>query len=321
MKLISFVIPCYRSEKTIELVVDEIINTISERRKYFDYEIILVNDFSPDGVYEVIKRMALKNNRIKVINFAKNVGKHSAVLAGYSVAKGDYVVDLDDDFQCPTYEIWKLVEPLEDDQCDVAIAKYSIKKESLIKRIGSRINRKMTEVLLNKPKNIRFENFSCRKRFVCEEMIKYKNPFPFLEGLTLRVTHRIMTFEMEQRQRADDKTTGFTLKKSFLLLLNGLTAFSVKPLRISTLTGLFVALIGFLLGTIIVIRRFLNPDIAVGYTSIISVLLFLGGLNMIMLGLIGEYIGRIYISINDSPQYVIKETININNGGTERCQK
>ena len=235
------------------------------------------------------------------------------MLAGYAVAQGDFIVDLDDDFQCPTYNVWKLITPLEQDQCDVSIARYKKKKESFIKRIGSRVNRKMTEVLLNKPKNIQFENFSCRKRFVCEEMTKYKNPFPFLEGLTLRVTHRISTFEMEQRNRADDKTTGFTFKKSFSLLLNGLTAFSVKPLRIATITGLLVALIGFILGALIIIKRLLNPDVVVGYTSIISVLLFLGGLNMIMLGLIGEYIGRIYISINDSPQYVIKNTINVNN--------
>lgn len=318
MKLISFVIPCYRSEKTIELVVKEIIDTVKAKGEEFDYEIIAVNDYSPDNVYEVLQKLAAENQRIKVINFAKNMGKHSAVLAGYSIAKGQYIVDLDDDYQCPTYELWKLIEPLENDDCDVAIAKYKVKKESFIKRVGSRVNRKMTDVLLNKPRDIQFENFSVRKRFVCEEMVKYKNPYPFLEGLTLRVTHRIITVQMEQRNRADDNTTGFTFRKSFSLLLNGLTAFSVKPLQVATFVGSTVAMAGFLWGIGVIIKRLLNPYVTMGYSSLLAVLLFLGGLNMIMLGLVGEYVGRIYISINDSPQYVIKNTLNVEKG--EECK-
>ena len=311
LTLISFVIPCYRSEKTIELVIREIITVVAERNGY-DYEIIAINDFSTDNVYSVLRGLAKENHKIKVINFSKNMGKHAAVLAGYSVAKGDYVVDLDDDFQCPTYELWRLLEPLELDECDVTIAEYNVKKENLIKRIGSNINCKMTNILLEKPKDIRFENFSIRKKFVCDEMIKYRNPYPFLEGLTLRVTHRIKTVPMEQRDRADDNRTGFTLKKSFSLLLNGLTAFSVKPLRISTVMGIIVAMAGFLWGIVIIARRIINVNMTVGYSSMMATMLFLGGIIMIMLGLIGEYVGRIYISVNDAPQYVIRNTINLN---------
>lgn len=310
MTRISFVIPCYRSEKTIKLVIDEIIETVGQKKEY-DYEIIAVNDYSPDNVYDVLVELANHNPKIKVINFAKNMGKHSAVLAGYTVASGDYVVDLDDDFQCPTYELWKLLEPLEKDICDVAIAAYHVKKENLIKRLGSRINSKMTDILMNKPKEIRFENFSIRKKFVCDEMTKYKNPYPFLEGLTLRVTHRIVTVSMEERERADDNSSGFTFVKSFSLLVNGLTAFSVLPLRVSTFVGVTAAFVGFMWGIYAIIHKIVNPNVAMGYSSLLAVILFIGGLNMIMLGMIGEYVGRIYISVNDSPQYVIKDTINI----------
>lgn len=311
MKTISFVIPCYRSEKTIEKVVQEIIETVSLKKEEYEYEVILVNDASPDNVFSVIEKMATQNERIRIIDFAKNMGKHAAVLAGYSVAKGDYVVDLDDDYQCPTYEIWRLLQPLENDECDVAIAKYTEKKESFVKRFGSVINKKMTDVLLDKPRDVKFENFSVRKKYVCDEMVKYKKPYPFLEGLTLQVTHRIKTVEMQQRVRADDNATGFTLRKSISLLLNGFTAFSVKPLRIITVIGLLVILLGVINGVIGVVHTVSLKNNSDATFFLISVQLLMGGLNMVMLGLLGEYVGRTYISINDAPQYVVKRTINI----------
>lgn len=310
MDLLSFVIPCYRSEKTIQGVVDEIIAVVSERSDY-DYEIIAVNDCSPDGVLNVLKDIAKDNNKVKVINFARNMGKHSAVMAGYSVAKGKYIVNLDDDGQCPTYELWKLIEPLERDECDITSAEYSVKKESFIKRIGSDINLKMTEMLLNKPKDLRMENFSAMKRFICEKMIEYKNPYPYLEGLMFRVTNNVKLVPMEQRDRNDDNASGFTFKKSFSLLLNGLTAFSVKPLRVSSFVGFAFAILGFVYGLYTIIHKIITPNVAVGYSSLMAVLLISMGLIMLMLGLIGEYLGRIYICLNASPQYVIRDTINL----------
>ncbi len=310
MKLISFVIPCYRSEKTIEKVIEEIIQTVSERQAY-DYEIIAVNDCSPDDVYSVLRRLADNNEKIKVVNLARNMGKHAAVMAGYSFAKGDYVVDLDDDFQSPTYELWNLLAPVEEGRCDVATALYSEKREKFIKRFGSNVNLWMTRVLLDKPKDIRMENFSVMKSFVCKEMIKYKNPYPYLEGLLFRVTKSVLTVPMDQRSRADDNASGFTLKKSLSLFLNGLTAFSVKPLRVSSLIGILFAVFGFLYGVFVILRKMLNPQIAVGYSSLMAIILFSSGLTMILLGIIGEYLGRIYICINESPQYVIRETINM----------
>ena len=170
---------------------------------------------------------------------------------------------------------------------------------------------KMLEILIDKPQGFRFENFSIMKRFVADEIVKYRNPYPYLEGLILRVTRRISSVPMEQRERADDNKSGFTFIKSVSLLTNGLTAFSVKPLRFATVVGCAFAIIGFIWGLYTVIHKFVRPDVPIGYSTIAAVLLLSSGMIMFMLGMIGEYIGRIYICINDSPQYVIKETINI----------
>lgn len=308
--LLSFVIPCYRSEKTIELVVNEIISVVGEREEY-DYEIIAVNDSSPDGVYTVLCGLAESNNKIKVVNLTKNMGKSSAMLAGYAFAKGDYIVNLDDDYQCPVNELWRLLSPLEEEDYDCSTANYKEKKESLFKRIGSDINLKMSEIMLEKPKGCRFENFSIMKRYVCEEIIQYKNPYPYIEGLVFRITNKVAYVPMEERNRADDKASGFVFSKSLSLFINGFTAFSVKPLRVATFIGLLFSMVGVLWGIYIVIRKLIHPEILMGYSSLSSILLVSTGMIMFMLGIVGEYIGRIYICINDSPQYVIRNTINI----------
>lgn len=307
--LLSFVIPCYRSEKTIEKVTEEIIETVKKRDGY-DYEIICVNDCSPDAVQTVLERLAANNPKIKVVTLAKNMGKHSAVMAGYSFANGDYIVNLDDDCQSPVDHLWELVDLLEQDQCDIATAEYTRKKESLWKRIGSDVNLLVSSIMLDKPKGLRFESFSVIKRFVMDEVINYKNPYPFLEGLFLRVTKRVMSVPMEQRGRGDDKSTGFTFWKSLSLFANGFTSFSIKPLRFALILGFVFAAFGFVYGIVIVLRKVFNPGIALGWSSIMSVILFSSGIIMMLLGVIGEYVGRIFICINDSPQYVIRKVIN-----------
>lgn len=309
MKKISFVIPCYGSEKTIEFVIDEIIENV-EKRKDFDYEIITVNDASPDNVINVLKKLADKNSRIKVLDLAKNFGKHSAVMAGFSVVSGDYIVCLDDDGQCPMDRLWDLLEPVLSDRADYAMADYAKKKQSGFKNFGSVINSFMSRVLINKPKDLNFTNFKVIKRYIVDEMLKYDNPYPYIEGLTLRTTRNIATVPMEERDRYAG-VGNFTFIKSLSLWMNGFTAFSVKPLRLATIVGIICAFIGFIFGVAVVVRKIFNPAVAMGYSSTMAVLLFIGGMIMLMLGLIGEYIGRIYISLNNSPQYVIRQKINI----------
>lgn len=309
--LLSFVIPCYRSEKTIQMVYDEIVRVMAERPEY-DYEIIAVNDYSPDGVLHELKRLASEDSRFRVVDLAKNFGKHSAMMAGYSFVRGEYIVNLDDDFQCPVYELWRLMDALTVEDYDCATAVYKVKKEAAWKRFGSKVNLFMVNMLINPPKGIALENFFVMKRYVCDNMIEYHNPYPYIGGLLLRATHRIKMIEMEQRERGDGNKTGFTFKKSLSLFVNGLTAFSVKPLRIATIIGLFFSLIGFLYGIYVIVRKLCHPEIMMGYSSTMAVLLFSSGIIMLVLGMIGEYLGRIYISLNNSPQYVIRDTINVN---------
>jgi undecaprenyl-phosphate 4-deoxy-4-formamido-L-arabinose transferase len=311
-KTITFVIPCFRSENTINNVICEVIQEVTKKSD-FDYEIIAVNDCSPDNVGEVLTQIAKTNKRVRVINFSKNQGKHTAVIAGYNFANGDYIVDMDDDGQSPVNELWRLMEPVLSGRADYSTAKYFSKKQSLIKRIGSDINLAMSAWLLNKPIGLRFENFSAMKNFVCKEVAKYKNPYPYLEGLVLQATNRICTVPMDQRERADSRGTGFTINKSVSLLLNGLTGFSVRPLRLASYCGILFSVCGMGFLLLILVQKLFNPSIQAGYSSIMATIIFMGGSTMLLLGIIGEYLGRIYISMNGHSQFVIKDTMNLEN--------
>lgn len=306
---ISFVIPCYGSAKTVGIVIDEINKTVESKNGY-DYEVIAVNDHSPDNVWEVLTEIARKNKKVKCINLAKNMNRPGALMAGMSKVTGDYVILMDDDGQCPMESLWELIKPLEEGH-DISIAKYPEYKQSLFKSFGTIVNRKMTEIVIEKPKGMAFTNFAAMKKYIVDEIIKYKNPYPYMTGLMLRTTSDIVNVEMQERERITG-STNFTFKKMLALWINGFTAFSIKPLRISTVIGFITAAIGFIYGIYIVIQKIvLHSAIAQGYSSLMAVMLFIGGIIMLMLGMIGEYLGRIYISINNSPQYVIKEMLNI----------
>lgn len=314
-KKLSFIIPCYGSEKTVGLVIDEINKVVSQNPRY-DYEVVAVNDHSPDNVWQVLKNIAQNNPKVKLINLAKNMNRPGALMAGMSKTTGDYIILMDDDGQCPMESLWKLIEPLENGH-DVSIAKYPTYKQSKFKSFGTIVNRKMTEIVMEKPKDLSFTNFSALKRYIVEEITKYKNPYPYLTGLLLRTTSDIVNVEMEERERITG-STNFTFKKMLNLWINGFTAFSIKPLRISTIVGIITAALGFIYGIYIIIHKLVvHTTVLQGYSSLMAVMLFIGGIIMMMLGMIGEYIGRIYISINNSPQYVIKETVNIKDKGED----
>lgn len=307
MKL-SFIIPCYGSEFTVEKVINEIIDKVSEKHEY-SYEIIAINDSSPDNVLSVLKRLAKENHNIKVIDFAKNMGKHSALMAGYKYCQGDIVIGVDDDYQCPVDRLWDLIEPLYNGY-DVSIAKYGYKKESLFRNLGSYINGEMAHILIDKPRDLQLSNFVAMKKFVIDEILRYDNPYPYIDGLILRATQNIANVPMEDRERAYGKS-GYTLKKLIKQILNGFTAFSVLPLRVATITGIVFSIIGLIYVVYIIVNKIINPYVATGWSSMMAALLIIGGIILFMLGMIGEYIGRIYISINNSPQYVIREIVNL----------
>lgn len=308
MKKVSFVIPCYRSEHTLPRVVAEIDETMGKLTQY-EYDIFLVNDFSPDDTMGVIRNLCRERRDIKGIGFARNFGQHAALMAGLRHSDGDYVVCLDDDGQTPADEVDKLLKKLEEG-CDAVYAKYENKRHNAFRNLGSKVNELMTRVMLDKPAELYISSYFAVKRFVVEDMIRYENSYPYVIGLVLRTTKNITNVSVTHRER-EEGTSGYTLKKLLNLWFNGFTAFSVKPLRIATAVGGSFAAAGFLYGIYTVIKRLVNPEVPIGFSSLMAAVVFFGGMIMIMLGMIGEYIGRIYISMNNSPQYVIRERLNV----------
>ena len=306
--MISFVIPCYKSALTIRQVVDEIKGTMENE----EFEIVLINDASPDNTFDVIRELCVENVNVIGINLNENFGQHAALMAGFHHVNGDIVVCLDDDGQTPANEAGKLITAILQGH-DAVYARYEKKRHSRFRNFGSYINELMARILLEKPKDLYIPSYFAVKRFIVDEMIKYENPYPYVIGLLLRSTKDIVNVDVCHREREVGKS-GYTFGKLIMLWLNGFTAFSVKPLRIATATGFVVAIAGFVYGIVTIIRKLLGLNYILGFSGLMSVLLFLGGLNLIMLGLIGEYIGRIYISLNKSPQFIIREILNDGKG-------
>lgn len=316
-RLISFVIPCYRSERTLPKVVGEIKDTVEglkrEGKKY-DYEIVLVNDCSPDETFAVIRKLCQEDRRIKGINLAKNFGQHAALMAGFHHVNGEIIVCLDDDGQTPADEVGKLLDGIEEGS-DVVYAKYEHKKHSLFRNFGSWLNEEMAKLMLGKPKSLYVSSYFAARRFVVEEMKRYTNSYPYVIGLVLRTTKNISNVTVNHRER-EIGASGYTFGKLIGLWFNGFTAFSVKPLRAATAIGVACSAVGFIYGIYTVVKKFVNPNVPMGFSSMMSAIVFMGGMTMVMLGLVGEYIGRIYISMNNSPQFVIRETINDGEGAS-----
>ena len=304
---ISIVIPLYNSEKTIAPVVRELQETFPKIPNK-EFEIVLVNDCSADDVLSVAKRLAVEDKRIRVLSFAKNKGQATAMLAGYTYATGEYIINMDDDMQHPGYEIGKLIDTLEEGDYDVVFAKYTEQKESWFRRMGSNINCKMAEHMAGKPKNIRSNSFFIMRRFIRDEIIKYQNGNPYIYGIIFAATSKIANVETEHRERAVGRS-GQTLGKLLGLWLNGFLNFSIKPLRASTALGFLIAGISLIIAIILIVIRLGNPNVPLGWTSTILAIMFFAGVQLVCIGVVGEYLGRMYISASKLPIYVIREKI------------
>ncbi len=287
---ISFVIPCYRSELTLPGVVSEIEETMKELNKY-EYELVLVNDCSPDGTAGTIKKLCEEKPYVHGLSFAKNFGQHAALMAGLRKAEGDVVVCLDDDGQTPANEVGKLLEKIEEG-FDAVYAKYEHKQHSGFRNFGSKVNEIMTRVMLGKPKELYISSYFAVKRFIVDDMIRYEHSYPYVIGLVLRATKNITNVNVNHREREIGRS-GYTLSKLLGLWFNGFTAFSIKPLRIATIIGVTSAILGFLYGIYTIIKKFVIPDVQVGFSALMSAIVFFCGMILLMLGLIGEYVGRI----------------------------
>lgn len=308
MDKISFVIPCYRSENTIGAVIDEIVDVVENKGNY-NYEIICVSDASPDNVYDVVKKYQEKNSRIIGVELLKNFGQHAALMAGYSLCTGEIIVSLDDDGQTPVDEVYKLIDKIQEGY-DVVYGTYENKQHNVFRNMGTVLNNLMAQWLIDKPKGLMMTSYFAMTKHILKEILNYQQPYPYIMGLVLRTTKRIGSVTVNHRKRQEGKSN-YTFKKLLGLWLNGFTSFSVKPLRVASLLGIITAAIGAIYAMWVVINKFLNPATPMGWSSMLVVLLVLGGIILVVLGLIGEYIGRIYICINQSPIYVIRSVSKI----------
>lgn len=308
MNKVSIVIGLYNSEKTIQNVIDEITLVFSTQEKY-TYEIILVDDYSPDGVYELVKKIAKEDQRIKVLHLSKNVGQTNAVMEGYRYAQGDYIVEMDDDMQMPAAAILDMLHMLEERNYDVVFARYPEQKESAFRRFGSKINNKMTEIMLGKPRDIRINSFFVMRQFVAQEMIKYANNFPYLYGIIFAITKNVANLDVNHLERTNGKSN-YTFRKLFGLWLNGFLNFSVQPLRFAVRLGATITIVSFIIAVILIIQRLFGDTQAIGWTSTIVVIIFFSGVQLLGIGLLGEYLGRLYLSASKLPRATIRETIN-----------
>lgn len=303
---VSFVIPCYNSTNTIARVVDEIKEVMTGPMAMYEYEIILVNDGSPDKTtFNAIGEIVKKEKHIKGIDLSRNFGQPSAVMAGLNNASGDYVVCGDDDGQTPFLELPKLFAKIEEGY-DVVEARYAVReRRSLFRKCGTFLNESMATWLIAKPKGLELTTYWVVRKYVADEMVMYRNPYPYLGGLMMRTTQNVCNVDVTHRERLSGKS-GYSLKKMIELWLNGFTSFSVKPLRLMSWIGMLIAVGGFLFGVYIIINKLLNPNVNAGYSSIMSLMLFMFGVLFFFMGMLGEYVGRIYISLNRAPQFVIK---------------
>lgn len=307
MKKISFVIPCYNSEKYIGTTINSLQTVIKDKLQNYTTEIILINDGSADKTFNEINKIATANKNVIAIDFTRNFGQHSAIMAGLNKCTGDIIICLDDDGQTPPEESIKLIEALNEDT-DVVYARYREKKHNKFRNIGSSINSFMAQKLLNKPKHLYISSFFAMRDYIKDEIICYTNPYPYMEGLVLRTTNKIKNVDVEHKEREVGKSQ-YTIKKLLRLWMNGFTNFSVKPLRIAMVFSLLFIIMAVILAIILIINKLINPLVPLGWTSMIILMLILGSAITFILGLIGEYVGRIYVSINNNPQYVIRKVV------------
>jgi len=309
MTALSIVIPVFNGAKTIERLVNELATLQIDG----GVEVILVNDCSPDKSWEVIQHIISSAPlRVIGIDLARNFGEHNAVMAGCGIASGNFIINIDDDFQNTPAEVERLYRyALANSQLDVVYTFYSRKQHSFMRNLGSNFNNAVANVLLDKPKWLYLSSFRCINRFLCDRILIYTGPYPYIDGLILENTQRIGRLQVEHAPRAEG-TSGYTLRKLVRLWLVMFVNFSVMPLRFSSVIGLIFSAAGFLMAVYAVVDRFTN-DTPEGWASIVSVILVFAGIQLLILGLIGEYLGRLYLMQKGKPQFSVRTLLRSTN--------
>lgn len=305
MPKISVVIPVYRGAATIGILVRELVERLSGR---YPLEVVLVNDCSPDESEQVCLDLVKTYPEVVVYAaMARNFGEHNTVMTGLRLATGDLVVTMDDDLQNPPSEVEKLIAEAERG-FDVVYAQFERKEHHWFRNLGSRFNDWVATLLLKKPKDLYLCTFRCLSRFLVDEIVRYEGPYPYVDGLILRSTASVSSVMVRHDPRRVGES-GYTLKKLIGLWLNMSTSFSILPLRLAVVVGFVVAVFGMLVGAEVVVEKILRPETAVGWASLMTALAIFSGIQLILMGTIGEYLGRLLLTVNGTPQGVVRKIV------------
>jgi len=310
---LSVLIPVYNSEPTIGRLVDLVVETL--RPRYGALEVVLVNDGSKDLSHEQALAAYRRHPEIvRYLRLARNFGEHNAVICGLHYVTGDYVAIVDDDFQNPVSEIAALVDKAREGY-DVVYSFYARKYHRWYRNLGSRFNSWVAGKLLPMPEGLYLSSFKVMNAFLVATVIDYPGPYPYLDGLILRSTDSIAAIEVRHAARSDGRSS-YTLRRLIRLWLAMFTGFSVLPLRVASLAGAAVALLSLLMAIFFIASWtvggvFSARPIPPGWASLIVSITFLAGVQLLVLGMIGEYLGRSFLTQNRTPQFVVRETCGI----------
>ncbi|MBI3481172.1 MAG: glycosyltransferase family 2 protein [Nitrosomonadales bacterium] len=303
---LSIVVPVYRSAQILPKLVEQIQAEMLKEGLIDKFELLLVNDASPDNSWQVIRSLAQQHGFIKGISLRRNFGQHNTIMAGLHYVSGDFIVLMDDDLQHPPHAIGDMVRALRAGY-DVCYTNYLNRQHAAWKKLGSQFNDWVATRLLGKPKGLYLSSFKGLRKEIAQEIIQYDGPYAYVDGLILDVTRSITTINIEHQERQDGEGN-YNLRRSVSLWMKMATSFSVLPLRLATYTGFALAAISSILIVVVLVQKFLHPDITAGWASLIATILFIGGIQTLCIGVMGEYLGRTYLKLNRKPQFVVGGT-------------
>jgi len=300
---LSLVIPVYNGSRTIGPLVEQTAKIFGST----SFEIVLVNDGSADDSERVCVKLAEKfPQNVTFVHLSRNFGEHSAVLAGFTQARGRYVAVLDDDSQNPPEEVVRMLDELKRKNYDVVYGHYIEKKHSWFRNLGSRFNDRIATLMLHKPKDLYLSSFKVMNRFLVNEIIKYRGPYPYTDGLIYRVTRNIGQIPVEHRA-SESGQSRYTLRRLVRLWLNMFLNFSIQPLRISVYVGLLASCLSIVaLVAILIDKLWITKNVTLGIPTVLGSIVFFAGVQLMILGLVGEYLGRLYLDHTGTPQYVVR---------------
>jgi len=302
---LTFVIPLYNSAATIASLVHDIEALTIDG----GHEIILVNDGSADTTTDVCRALvAHARIPITLVEHARNFGEHNAVLTGWRHARGAHIVNLDDDGQNPPGEAVRLWQHAVRAGLDVVFGHYEVKQHSFWRNAGSWFTNRMTDWALDKPPGFYLSSFRCVSAFVTGQVVGYAGPYPYIDGLLLQVTQRIGSITVRHDERRAGQS-GYTLRRLIRLWLSAWLNFSLLPLRAATAVGVITACAGLLAFVFVVWLWLLERGPAYGWGWVMATVLVFSGTQLVMLGLIGEYLGRMFLTVNQRPQSVVREVV------------